>query len=109
MDRKGNPVFYLECDSVSSFQEGLAFFSIYSKYGYIDKSGNTIIEPIYDDATYFQKGIAIIVRDGKYGVINNKGKEVIAPLYDYIDIDNHFIFAELNNQYWCFNSDGKNA
>lgn len=107
MDRKGNPVFYLECDSVSSFQEGLAFFSIDGKYGYIDKLGNTVIEPIYDDATYFQEGIATIVKDGKYGVIDNKGKEIIAPLYDYIDIDNHFIFAELNNQYWCFDSDGK--
>ena len=48
----------LYCDSVSSFHDGLAYFSVDGKYGFLNQQGDVVIEAVYDDVSYFQDGIA---------------------------------------------------
>ncbi len=76
MDRTGTPVFYLDCDSVSTFQEGLAFISVDGKYGYIDKTGQIVIQPVYDCADYFKGGLAEIWEDNRRGIIDRTGRAI---------------------------------
>ena len=85
MDRTGTPVFYLDCDSVSTFQEGLAFISVDGKYGYIDKTGQIVIQPVYDCADYFKGGLAEIWEDNRRGIIDRTGREILAP--EYVELE----------------------
>ena len=85
MDRTGTPAVYLDCDSVSTFQEGLAFISVDGKYGYIDKTGQIVIQPVYDCADYFKGGLAEIWEDNRRGIIDRTGREILAP--EYVEIE----------------------
>lgn len=106
MDRTGTPVFYLDCDSVSTFQEGLAFISVDGKYGYIDKTGQIVIQPVYDCADYFKGGLAEIWEDNRRGIIDRTGREILAPEYVEIEREGDCFIGEKNGKYYIFDGEG---
>lgn len=86
LDAAGFPFSYLDCDSVSSFQEGRAIVSVDGQYGYMDEAGELVIAPRYDDAGYFEQGLAKVRVGGYYGVIDKDGKEILPVVQEEIDM-----------------------
>ena len=74
----------LYCDSVSSFHDGLAYFSVDGKYGFLNQQGDVVIEAVYDDVSYFQDGIAQVRRNNLTGMIDSRGEEIVPVEYEYI-------------------------
>jgi hypothetical protein len=82
MDSKYNvlvpPVFdnYRVNDALS-FSEGIAYFRMNKKYGFITKTGKEIIAPKYDEAKRFIKGKAVVKLNDRWGMIDSTDKIVL--------------------------------
>ncbi|HTL81768.1 MAG TPA: WG repeat-containing protein [Bacteroidia bacterium] len=59
------------------FNEGMAMFFKYGKYGFMDTTGKIIVSPVYASAMDFQNGLAAVCNNSKWGFIDKTGKEVI--------------------------------
>lgn len=66
------------------YADGLAVFTCYGKYGYIDSTGKEVIPAEYDIVKNFSHGRAYVCKNGKWGYIDKQGKEIIPIKYDYI-------------------------
>ena len=89
-NNEGKELFRVTSDEVGYFSEGLLpvtiatqflFFTIDTKYGYINNKGDLIISPEYDFAGPFNEGMASVLIDSKYGYIDNEGRKVIKPKF----------------------------
>lgn len=77
---------------VHEFSEGLAHFSIHSKYGFIDNTGREVIPCTFDGAHKFAEGMACVKRkyaspnssayQYKHGFIDTTGEIVIPCIYE---------------------------
>lgn len=94
-------------DSISSFKEGLAYFSADGLYGYMDKSGEIVIDPLYGDAGYFYDGLAKVMKDGLFGLIGKDGREVLSPKYSDIRVEETSIIARKDKKVYCFDRNGE--
>ncbi len=67
---------------MSHFVEGLAWFKLDGKFGFIDRNGKVAIAPQFDVAGSFSNGLAAVIVAGKVGYIDKKGKFAIAPIFN---------------------------
>ncbi|MDE6675496.1 MAG: WG repeat-containing protein, partial [Acetatifactor sp.] len=95
------------CDSISSFREGLAYFFRDGLYGYMDQSGKVVIPPAYDDAGYFYDGLASVRKGGFFGLVDKDGREVLAPQYSSIRREESYIIAEKEGIFYCIDGEGR--
>jgi len=78
----GNWAIKIPFRDAGNFSEGLAWFAVGDKYGYIHKNGKYAINPQFDDAQDFSEGLAAAKSGGKWGYIDKSGKIVINPQFD---------------------------
>lgn len=89
---KGEVVFEIKnAQSVKSFSEGLAAFSIESdeglKWGFINNKGTTVITPQFYNVEKFSDGkCAVSNKEGKWGYIDKTGKILINNQFASADI-----------------------
>ncbi len=79
---------------IGGFHEGLAWFYLNGKYGFINKEGKEVLESKkYDGVRDFHEGLAIIRVNDKYGLINKNGEEITDICFECIEIfDDIIIF-----------------
>ena len=66
-----------KADVCGDFVEGLAWWKIGNKYGFIDRSGKVVIEPKFDIAFRFSEGLAAVRIGDNSGYIDKTGKLII--------------------------------
>ncbi len=96
-----------DCDSISSFREELAYFSVDGLYGYMDQSGKTVIESVYEDAGYFYGGLAVVMRGGFLGVIGKDGRKILPLEYEDVTLEEACITARKEGMFYFFDRDGR--
>lgn len=78
------------------FQEGLARFVEFGKFGFFNQKGQVVIQPHFDFAAPFSEGLAAycmgcqmkaegeysLVEGGKWGYMDQKGKTAIEPRFE---------------------------
>ena len=94
-------------DSAGSFSEGLAFISIDSKMGYINREGVIVIKPQFYLAYDFSEGFARVVKkpEGNY-LINREGIPVIGPYYVIDNFSEGMAKFQENNVHGFVNKSG---
>ncbi len=76
LNKDGSRIAGCECESISSFSEGMAVISIDDKKGFIDMTGKIIINPIYSAAGYFRNGAAIVRMNDECYLIDKMGNRI---------------------------------
>jgi hypothetical protein len=58
------------------FSDGLWYFALDEKKGFMDKTGKIIIDPAFDEVSDFQNGMQVQLwrRMGLMGIIDKKGE-----------------------------------
>ena len=78
------------------FQDGLARFVEFGKFGFFNQKGQVVIQPHFDFAAFFSEGLAAycmgcrmkaegeysLMEGGKWGYMDQKGKRVIGPRFE---------------------------
>jgi len=106
INKKGEVIFEVKnAQSVTSFSEGLAAYSIENpeglSWGFIDDKGTSVISPQFQNVGKFNDGkCAVLNKDGKWGYIDKTGK---------ILINNQFASAGVfkNGKAIVYDSNGK--
>lgn len=68
-------------EHLRDISEGLAFYKLDGKWGYIDFYLKTAITPKYDDVTLFKNGVAWVKKDKLWYLIDKKGVELTQKGY----------------------------
>lgn len=74
-------------DHIDEFNNGLAIFRQFEKYGFIDTLGNIVVEAIYDKIFSYSDDLACVMIDDKCGFINRKGDVQIPIIYNNLSIN----------------------
>ncbi len=87
LDTKGELIAPFHYTSISSFENGMASYSISPQTcGYMDTLGQAVIPAVYDRCQPFHDSLAWVGRmengELRYGVINRKGAQIIPFLYE---------------------------
>lgn len=106
-ESESNDTVYPEYDSISSYTEGMAYFCIDGKYGYVDETGAMVIEPIYHDAGYVKDGRAVVSIGSRYGVIDTEGQEIIPIAYDYVTYDDGCFIVLQDEEIYYYDRNGE--
>jgi hypothetical protein len=94
--------------AAGTFSEGLAYITIDSGCGYIDKSGQIVIKPQYDECGRFEEGFADVKIGDSYGFINKTGQLVIPAQYDHVaPFSDGFAKVDSNGKCGYINYQGK--
>ena len=93
---------------IGDFHEGLAWFWVNDKYGFINKEGKEVVKAKYDDVGDFHEGLARFCLNDKYGFINKEGKETVKAKYDNLgDFHEGLAWFWVNDKYGFINKEGK--
>ena len=115
IDKKGEVKFTLQqAETVRSFSESLAAFSIMNSegqisWGFVDKKGEVKINPQFDGVSNFSEGLcAFRNKEYKWGFIDKEGKMVINPQFDEVDnfVNGHAVVL-LGEKYGVIDKKGK--
>ncbi|WP_312369535.1 WG repeat-containing protein [Lachnoclostridium sp.] len=52
IDSKGKPIFKVDFDTISEFENGVAYIKLNGKIGYLGEDGKYVVKPIYDSVYY---------------------------------------------------------
>lgn len=100
IDSNGKPVFHVDFDKISEFENGIARIELNGKMGYLGKDGEYVIPPVYDGAQKNSDNSYQTSLDGLYGIILEDGT-VIKPMSSSP--------IEFSNNYGIIRVDGKNT
>ncbi|MCU0231682.1 MAG: WG repeat-containing protein, partial [Acidobacteria bacterium] len=67
-------------ESAGDFTDGLAWFELDDRYGFVDKNGKIAINPQFDEAKPFENGLAHVkLGRGQWGYVDKTGKFIWNP------------------------------
>lgn len=66
----------VDCDSLSSFQEGRALLFKNGRVGFVDQDGQVVVPPEFDDADDFVNGLASVEKYGQRYYVDTSGKVI---------------------------------
>ncbi len=120
IDTAGNLWGKGQFEDCGNFHDGLAWFKVIGKFGFINKSGEMVIPAQYDSVGDFSEGIALIKTEmlfdvgmskftgGHVAYIDKEGKKITPPIYsDGTSFNEGFAFVKYNGLYGFIDNNGK--